>query len=75
VTARGCAPLEKLLPLAQRFIGPDTLCLFPKGEQAGQEVTAARRAWAMDVTCHASRSDKRGVILCLNRVTRVAGGE
>ena len=32
VTARACAPLDKLLPLAERFIGPNTLCLFLKGE-------------------------------------------
>jgi 16S rRNA (guanine527-N7)-methyltransferase len=75
VTARGCAPLDRLLPLAQRFIGPDTLCLFPKGEKAGQELTAARQAWTMDVTCHDSRTDKRGVILRMKRVTRVIGGE
>jgi len=70
VTARGCAPLDRLLPLAQRFIGPDTVCLFPKGEKAGQELTVARHAWTVDVTCHDSRSDPRGVILCLERVGR-----
>jgi 16S rRNA (guanine527-N7)-methyltransferase len=75
VTARGCAALDRLLPLAERFIGPDTQCLFPKGEKAGQELTAARRAWTMDVTCHNSRSDPRGVILCLQRVSRVGRGE
>jgi 16S rRNA (guanine527-N7)-methyltransferase len=68
VTARGCAPLDRLLPLAQRFIGPGTLCLFPKGERAAQELTASARAWTMDVTCHDSRTDPRGIILCLRRV-------
>lgn len=68
VTARGCAPLDRLLPLAQRFIGPGTVCLFPKGERAAQELTAARRAWTMDVTCHDSRTDPRGIVLCLRRV-------
>ena len=70
VTARGCAGLDRLLPLAERFIGSDTVCLFPKGEKAGQELTAARRAWTMDVARHDSRSDPRGVILCLKRVQR-----
>lgn len=70
VTARGCAPLDRLLALAQPLIGSGTLCLFPKGEKAEQELTAARQAWKMDVTCHDSRSDPRGVILCLQRVTR-----
>jgi 16S rRNA (guanine527-N7)-methyltransferase len=70
VTARGCAPLDRLLSLAQRFIGPGTVCLFAKGEQAGQELAAAQPAWTMDVTCHDSRTDPRGVILRLQQVQR-----
>ncbi len=35
VTARALAPLDRLLDLAQPFLGPDTMCLFPKGERAG----------------------------------------
>jgi 16S rRNA (guanine527-N7)-methyltransferase len=70
VTARGCAPLDRLLPWAERFIGPRTVCLFPKGEQAGQELAAAEKAWEFDVTRHASRTDPRGVVLCLTRVAR-----
>jgi 16S rRNA (guanine527-N7)-methyltransferase len=70
VTARGCAPLDRLLILARPFIGPDTVCLFLKGEQAAQELTAAQQAWTMDATCHDSCSDPRGVILCLRRVGR-----
>jgi len=73
VTARGCAPLDRLLPLAQRFIGPGTVCLFPKGERAEQELTAARRAWTMDVRCHDSQTDPRGIILCLRRVGLLQG--
>ena len=69
-TARGCAPLERLLTLCQRFIGPDTVCLFPKGEQAGQELTAAQQTWEFDVRSLPSRTDPRGVILCLSRVRR-----
>ena len=70
VTARGCAPLHRLLVLAERFIGPDTVCLFSKGAQAGQEVTVARQSWSMDIACHASRSNERGVILCLKGLRR-----
>jgi 16S rRNA (guanine527-N7)-methyltransferase len=70
VTARGCAPLDRLLVLAQPFIGPDTVCLFPKGEQAREELTAAQQAWTMEATFHESRTDRRGVILCLRRVAR-----
>lgn len=70
VTARGCAPLDRLLPLSERFLGPITVCLFPKGEEAGQELAAAQKTWVMDATMHASRSDPRGVILRLSRVRR-----
>jgi len=70
VTARGCAPLDRLLPLAERFIGPSTLCLFPKGERARHEVAAAQRDWTMQIVRRASLSDERGVILCLTRVAR-----
>jgi 16S rRNA (guanine527-N7)-methyltransferase len=70
VTARGCAPLDRLLVLAQPLIGPGTVCLFPKGEQAGQEVAAAQEAWEFDVASQQSRTDPRGVVLCLTRVAR-----
>jgi 16S rRNA (guanine527-N7)-methyltransferase len=68
VTARGCAPLDRLLVLAQPFIGPDTVCLFPKGERVEHELATARQAWTMDLTRHPSRSNPRGVILCLRRI-------
>jgi 16S rRNA (guanine527-N7)-methyltransferase len=70
VTARGCAALDRLLPWAQRFIGPRTLCLFPKGEQAEQELATAERSWDMNVTTLRSSTDRRGVILCLREVTQ-----
>ena len=70
VTARACAPLPRLLVLAERFIGPDTRCLFLKGERALEELTAARQAWTMAVSCHASRAHPGGVILCLDEVRR-----
>ena len=70
VTARGCAPLDRLLPWAERFVGPETVCLFPKGAEAGQELATARRDWDFDVIEHKSRSDPRGVLLCLSRLAR-----
>ena len=68
VTARAYASLDQLLTYSQRFIGPDTVCLFLKGAQAGQELAAAQEAWDFDVTSHPSRTDPRGVVLCLSRV-------
>ncbi len=68
VTARAYAPLDQLLVMAQRFIAPHTVCLFLKGERAGEELTAARRGWTMRAACHPSRADPRGVILKLEQV-------
>ena len=68
VTARGCAPLDRLLPLAERFIGPKTTCLFLKGAQAEEELTAASKAWTMTVSRHPSRSDPGGIVLSLQQV-------
>jgi 16S rRNA (guanine527-N7)-methyltransferase len=70
VTARGFAPLDRLLLLAERFIAPRTRCLFLKGERAEEELTGARRAWTMTASLHPSRSDARGVILSLEQITR-----
>jgi 16S rRNA (guanine527-N7)-methyltransferase len=74
VTARACAPLDKLLPLAERFIGWNTLCLFLKGEHVEEELTAARCGWRMSTARHLSRADPRGVILKLEQITREPQG-
>ena len=70
VTARGCAPLDRLLPLAERFIGLQTICIFPKGERAEEELTAAGKAWTMTVSRHPSRADPGGSVLLLQQVIR-----
>jgi 16S rRNA (guanine527-N7)-methyltransferase len=70
VTARACAPLNRLLDLAERFIAPGTVCLFPKGERFEEELTIARKAWTMTVSVEPSLSDRRGVVLRLQQVAR-----
>jgi len=70
VTARACAPLNRLLELAERFVAPYTICLFPKGERFEEELTLARKAWTMSVSVEPSLSDRRGVILRLEQVAR-----
>jgi 16S rRNA (guanine527-N7)-methyltransferase len=70
VTARACAPLDRLLDLARPFLAPDTVCLFPKGERVEEELTLARKRWTMNVSVEPSLSDRRGVILRLQQVVR-----
>ena len=70
VTARACAPLDRLLTLGERFIGPQTTCLFLKGERVEEELTAAGKAWTMTVSRHPSRADPGGSVLLLQQVVR-----
>ncbi len=74
VTARALAPLDRLLGLASPFIGPETVCLFPKGERAAQELTVARKGWTMIASTHQSVADPRGVVLRLHKVAREPHG-
>ncbi|MGH7003004.1 MAG: 16S rRNA (guanine(527)-N(7))-methyltransferase RsmG, partial [Alphaproteobacteria bacterium] len=70
VTARACAPLERLLEMSEKLISIHTLCLFPKGAKAEQELTAARARWNMEARLVPSRSDPLGRILVLTEVAR-----
>jgi 16S rRNA (guanine527-N7)-methyltransferase len=70
VTARACAPLDRLLDLAAPFLAPGSLCLFPKGERFNEELTLARKAWTINVSVEQSLSDRRGVVLRLQQVAR-----
>ena len=70
VTARACAPLDRLLDFAAPFLDPDSVCLFLKGERVEEELTLARKRWKMTASLCQSRSDPRGVILRLQQVAR-----
>ena len=70
VTARACAPLDRLLSLAEPFLSPGSECLFLKGERVEEELTLARKDWTMTASQHQSRSDPRGVVLRLQQVAR-----
>jgi len=63
VTARACAPLPRLLDYAQDFIGPETVCLFLKGQNLVLELTDARKSWRMNVRQHPSVTHPLGAVL------------
>lgn len=70
VTARGCAPLQKLLGYAEPFLRPETICLFPKGRHVADELTSAGKTWRMTVDRITSVSDSSGTILRIMQVAR-----
>ena len=70
VTARACAPLEDLLGLAAPFAGESGACLFLKGAQVEEELTAAERHWTMRLERRASVTDPSGSILIVTHLRR-----
>jgi 16S rRNA (guanine527-N7)-methyltransferase len=63
VTARACAPLPRLLEYAHSFVGPNSVCLFLKGQNVGSELTEATKYWSMKVSQVPSQTDSSGVIV------------
>ena len=68
VTARACAPLPVLLGYAQHFQGPNSVCLFLKGQNVGSELTDAAKSWKVKVRQIPSLTDPSGVILELREL-------
>ena len=71
VVARALAPLDRLLEMVQKLVSIHTVCIFPKGAQAEQELTEARTRWNMQARQVPSRTDPAGRILVLTEVARV----
>jgi 16S rRNA (guanine527-N7)-methyltransferase len=63
VTARACAPLPQLLEYAHSFVGPNTVCLFLKGQNVGSELTEATRYWNMKTSQLPSQTDPSAAIV------------
>ena len=71
VTARACAPLDRLLQFAAPYRKRGAEALFLKGEKAEEEIAAARRSHRFDVEVLPSASDPRGRILRIRSSQRV----
>jgi 16S rRNA (guanine527-N7)-methyltransferase len=70
VTARALAPLPRLLPLAERFLAADGICLLLKGAAVGDELTAAANSWHMAAETFPSLSAPAGIVLKLRGIAR-----
>jgi len=71
LTARGFAPLPRLLPLAARLLANDGVCILPKGSAIERELTDASKQWHMQIERFPSRIDPSGVILRISHLRRV----
>ncbi|MES2472789.1 MAG: 16S rRNA (guanine(527)-N(7))-methyltransferase RsmG [Pseudomonadota bacterium] len=68
VTARACAPLPLLLEYAHSFMGPNSVCLFLKGQNVGSELTEAAKCWNMKFSQVASQTDPSGAIVSVREL-------
>jgi 16S rRNA (guanine527-N7)-methyltransferase len=69
VTARALKPLDQLIGFGRRFLGQNSVCLFPKGRRAEEEMAAAARKWHMKVERFPSVTDPESTIFRLSDVT------
>lgn len=68
ITSRACADLGKLMDLTERFMTPDTACLFLKGERADEELAQAEKKWRFNIKKYTSKSEESGMILYLSKL-------
>jgi len=71
VTARACAPLDRLLGYAEPYFARGARGLFLKGGEVAAEIAAARQTWRFDADTQVSLSDPRGRILSIGAIERV----
>ena len=71
VTARACAPLERMLGYAAPFMRAGATGLFLKGRTAEDEVAQAHKRWRFEVALTPSLSDPSGRIIRVERLVRV----
>jgi 16S rRNA (guanine527-N7)-methyltransferase len=68
VTARACAPLDRLFGFAEPWLRQGAIGLFLKGEAVDAELIAARQHWMFHVELSPSISDPRGHLVRIERL-------
>jgi 16S rRNA (guanine527-N7)-methyltransferase len=68
VTARALAPLPQLLGYAQKFAGPNSVCLFLKGQNVGAELTEAHKYWNIKASQVPSQTDPSAAIVVVREL-------
>lgn len=63
ITARAFTALDRLLAYGEKWLGPESQALFPKGEEVSGELEQASTNWLFKSTIHPSVSDARGCIV------------
>ncbi len=69
-TARGVAPLTKLLQFAVPVLKKNGKCFFLKGKKWQEELTRAKKDWNMKESNISSLSDSLGMVIKLEALSR-----
>jgi 16S rRNA (guanine527-N7)-methyltransferase len=69
VTARGLAPLQRLLGQVARHLATNGTALLMKGRRWQEELEEARLSWHFSVEAASSRTDPQAVILSIGGLT------
>jgi 16S rRNA (guanine527-N7)-methyltransferase len=72
VTARACAPMDRLLDYAAPHLRGTAQGLFLKGGAVAGELAAARAHWRFTAKCETSLSDPRGRVVWIRNLSRAA---
>jgi 16S rRNA (guanine527-N7)-methyltransferase len=70
VTARACAPMDRLLEFSWPLLRQGAFGLFLKGKTVDVEVAEARMRWIFRASTIPSRSDPSGVIVKIESLSR-----
>jgi 16S rRNA (guanine527-N7)-methyltransferase len=73
VTARACAPLDRLVALARPVLDGPGRCIFLKGRRVDEELTESRKNWTMTVRRIPSLTDPSGAILIVEDISHRHG--
>jgi len=68
VTARACAPLDRLLGFSRPYFARGARGLFLKGADADSEIVQAKKGWRFDAEVFTSLSDPRGRVVSIPRL-------
>lgn len=74
ITARGLAPMPRLLQLAAPYFSGSTVGLFLKGREAQSELDAANQGWELLTEQCPSQTDKEGQIILVRALRAKAEG-
>ncbi len=73
VTSRALTQLDQLIAMSRRFLGAGSVCVFPKGRKAADELQAAEGRWRMKVERFPSRTDAESTIFRLSDIAEARG--